>query len=402
MSPSKVRSSPRTSIAATAAKVSERRSSVVHAVEVRPGVEQAETRLECCAADLRLALGAANDGPDDPRRGAALDHVDALERALEEARQPRGHLLGRELAPPAVGRRLVVVGVFDRAQVAVRRAVEDVLDVLGVPARSREEERRRDLVLVGDHFARGLLDRAVGALVLAVGALVDLGARVGIERAPARERVAARRDGLRLERLERPRRRHLGRDHPADVGVGVERVDGLNAAALRAELERAAIAPARNRDRAAVLARDAQRLVDVDQLAVVLPDELHAAVRGRLGDVAPARLQPSARVSGCALEGDAAGAAAEQDAHLLALGAFDLHVRVVVVEDLLVVAAVLREAVGPVLAHPDAMAEAAAADDEARRVRARGCEQQGRDRGEEGPLHAASFAGRHGTPAPAR
>ena len=93
---------------------------------------------------------------------------------------------------------------------------------------------------------------------------------------------------------------------------------------------------------AALLAQDDLARLDPEACSVAAIDALAAGLAG-------------------ALEADRALAGAEQDADVAAVAA-ELGVRVVVVEDLPVVAAVLGEAEGPVLREPDAVAEAVALD----------------------------------------
>ncbi len=155
----------------------------------------------------------------------------------------------RDRAPAVLGR-VAVVWVDDALQPRLRRrADERVLDALGVPARGREEERGHRLALVGDDLPVGGRHGGVGARALGGDAPVDLRARVGVlveavaERSRARrDRVRAGGDGLGLELLGRPRRRALGADHAAHVGLEVDRVDGVDAAAGGPQLQRAAVA----------------------------------------------------------------------------------------------------------------------------------------------------------------
>ena len=83
---------------------------------------------------------------------------------------------------------------------------------------------------------------------LAGDAAVDLRAHVGVDvedavGAAAAQRVGARHDGLGLERLGRPARRHLGGDDALQVGLEPELVDGEHGAPVVAvQAQRAAVA----------------------------------------------------------------------------------------------------------------------------------------------------------------
>ena len=109
---------------------------------------------------------------------------------------------------------------------------EDVLAGGGAPAGRRVVERRRDLAAVGQDLTLRRLDGRGGRRRLRRDAVVHLAARVGVEVEvavldDARERVRARRDGLRLQGGCRPLLRHLARDDPEDVLVEGHRVDDL-------------------------------------------------------------------------------------------------------------------------------------------------------------------------------
>ena len=183
---------------------------------------------------------------DDPRRGAALDHLDPAEAALDEPASFAPACAQRQLdRPPAVLRRDVVVRVGDRLQPRLRLGAEvGVLDVLGAPAGGGEEERDDGLAVVGDDLAARGGDRVVGRSRLRRHAAVDLRAGVGVlveaRAALGRgDRVGARGHGLRLERLGRPRRRRLARHDARDVVLERDRVDRVEAAeGVGPELER--------------------------------------------------------------------------------------------------------------------------------------------------------------------
>ena len=141
---------------------------------------------------------------------------------------------------------------------------------------------------VGDDLAGGGLHGGVGAGRLGRDAAVDLRARVGVlveggAAGVGRDRVRARGHGLGLERLGRPRRRALARDHAADVVLEVERVDGDQAASPTALIEqRAAVAAvAHAGHRGAV---QAQRLADGGVDAQGPGDRAHA-LAGRVAQL---------------------------------------------------------------------------------------------------------------------
>ena len=159
-------------------------------------------------------------------RNLPLTSEPSLRSALRERHPDRA---------PAVARRGVVVGVVDGLQPRLRLVAQRrVLDVLGASARGGEEVGDDRRAVVGDDLAARLGDRLVGRGLLGRDAAVDLRARVGVEveagaRLHRRDRVGARRHGLRLQRLDRPRRRRLVRHHAAQVGVERERVDRVDA-----------------------------------------------------------------------------------------------------------------------------------------------------------------------------
>ena len=142
-----------------------------------------------------------------------------------------------ELASP------VVVGVTAGAVVRIVDAAQPrsgarpgpgVLDVLGVAARAGEEVGGGRRAVVGDDLAGGRGDRGVGGGRLRRHAAVHLRAGVGIQVVEGAghvggDRVRARGHGLRLQRLRRPGRGHLGRDHAPDVVVESDHVDRVHA-----------------------------------------------------------------------------------------------------------------------------------------------------------------------------
>ena len=131
---------------------------------------------------------------------------------------------------PVVGRDGVVrVGDALEPRLGVR-ADEAVLDVLGAPAAGGEEERGDRVALVGDDAAGGRADGGAGRRGLRGDAPVHLRARVRVlgevAGGPARvrrDRVGARGDGLRAQRLVRPRGGHLGGDDAGDVVLEAQR-----------------------------------------------------------------------------------------------------------------------------------------------------------------------------------
>ncbi len=218
--------------------------------ERRPGREQAEGLLELAAGDGCIALGPDDVRRDDPGRDAVLGDLDPDQAALHPASE-----LGRSpgqrqaVAPAVIGVVAgAVVGIAHPAQPRLgRRPRPDVLDVLGVAAGAGEEVGADRRAVIGDDLTAGRRHRGVAGRRLGAHAAVHLGASIGVEAEHrpvhvAGQAVGPRGHGLRLERLRRPARGHLGRDHPADVIVEPDRVDGHGAAgAVGAELERAAI-----------------------------------------------------------------------------------------------------------------------------------------------------------------
>ena len=121
-----------------------------------------------------------------------------------------------------------------------------VLDRLGATAGGREEVRDDRLALVGDDLPARVRHRRVGRRLLDPDAAVDLRARVGVVvevgALGRRDRVGARRDRLRTQRLGRPRSGRLG-GHDA-LQVVVEPDDVGHRQALehrRLELQNAAV-----------------------------------------------------------------------------------------------------------------------------------------------------------------
>ena len=211
-------------------------------------VEPSRAELERAAEVLRLDLphAAAELQPHvcHPARRAAVDE--------EVAHGPDAQLL-RDLGrseperPPAVVLRERVVRVGDRDEIRHRvRARPRLRDRDCAAARGRVVEGRRDAAVPEEHLAGGRADRPVGRRLLGADAAVDLAARVGVEveerpRLQRRERVGARDDRLRTQRLGMPVVRHLPRDDPAQVAVERQAIDDRQLAAALVDEQRAAI-----------------------------------------------------------------------------------------------------------------------------------------------------------------
>ena len=263
---------------------------------------------------------------ETPRRTTRI----AAEAPLHEPAEPRA---GRRQAhpdrAPAVPRGDVVVGVLDRREPRLRlRAQRRVLDALGPPAGGREEVRRHRCALVGDELAARRLRRRVGRRRLDARAAVDLRARVGIvleavTGARGRDRVGAGRDRLRVERLGRPRGRHLDGDHALHVLLELERVDGVDAAERAgAELERAAIGAVRAPVRGAAAQHErrrpghAQRGRHRGQRAAARRPQRDAPAGARARVVGPRRRQLAPAAGVRARERGAAAHGLQQHAHV--------------------------------------------------------------------------------------
>jgi hypothetical protein len=233
--------------------------------------------------------------------------------------------------------------------------------------------------VVAEDLVAGRADSAVGGLGLARLAAVDLapGVVVDVEAAPARraQRVGPRRHRLRPQRVLRPRGGHLVADHAARVVVQAHLVHHQEAPGLlRHELAPVGalaihVDPVPAPGGAGVPARGDPSTARASQ------DDLRSSV-GELIGAPPAKVLAARRAS--AAEPDRADAGRKQDPYLPArLG--DARVAVIVLQDRAVAAAVLRVAVGAVLAHAHAVSEATALDHPARRGGARR-ERAGRER----------------------
>src|SRR4051812_27827707 len=77
--------------------------------ETEPAVISTEGGGELVAPDHAHAAGPVEARPDDPRRGAALGHLDLDQAPLEVAAQPGADLRLAELQGPAVQWAVVVV-----------------------------------------------------------------------------------------------------------------------------------------------------------------------------------------------------------------------------------------------------------------------------------------------------
>ena len=277
----------------------------------------------------------------------------------------QGELAGPVVIGVAAG---AVVGVGHAAQPRIRGgAGPRVLNVLGVATRACEEVRHGGGAVVGHDLARGRGHRRIRRRCLGSHALIHLRARVRIQVVEpsgnvGRDRVRPRRDRLGVERLSRPRRRHLGRDHAAHIVVEAHRVDGVDAArAIGAELERAAIRTQAGKAQRARTNRRQRRRERPDRLARRLVDDFQGPVRQRHDVVGQIRVQPLATDPSSPRE--RRRPAPQQDPNgLRRVRRAECGARVVVAEDLLIGPAVQRIAVGAVLTHPDPVAVPAPAD----------------------------------------
>ncbi len=263
-------------------------------------------------------------------------------------------------------RRVAVVGVGDALQVGDVGCAEEA--GLGAPARGREVGRLRDLAAVGDDLALGQSRRPVGARALGADAAVVLRARVGVEveglaTDVGGERDRASGDGERLQRLQRPFRRHLDGHRAAHVVVDGERVDDVERAGAGGHgLQRAAVG-------AETLDLDHAGAVGV-QTGAAAGEQLAGA--GQQSDRGAPRVRPIGKTAleplpagrGRVGEGDVGGADVEQDPYQRRpLQPGDLHVAEVVMEDRPVTRPMEAVAVSAVGAQPHPVPEAAAAHD---------------------------------------
>ena len=190
--------------------------------DVEPRRAEAELGLE---PTRRHATGADPDRLDPPRPGANEADLPAREAEL-----PRDTILVEHDRPPDVMRGGTVVGVVDRPQVwHGGHSRPDVVHVCSAPAGRREEVRRRNVTVPGQHLPGRPLDGEVRSRCLIGDAAVDLTARIGVEievpgRLERREGVRARRDCLGLERRHAPAVRHLAADDAAQVLLERQRV----------------------------------------------------------------------------------------------------------------------------------------------------------------------------------
>src|SRR6185436_11022732 len=209
---------------------------------------QAKPEPHALPAEGELALAA-----DDLELHHAAGDADAGRHQVEHAayapvaRHAALHVRGPEPDLPGAAPLAVVVGdaLLGRAGHAaqVRRAVlEDLRALLGVPAAGRGVERVDRPAAPRRHDPARLGDGAVAELVLRGHAPIDLAGRRGADVVAARrvvaqvrERVAARRDRLRLLRLELPERlrRELVRDHAAQVVLELDDVHHGEAGVVR-------------------------------------------------------------------------------------------------------------------------------------------------------------------------
>ena len=211
----------------------------------------------------------------------------------------------------------------------------------------------------------------VRARLLSLDPFVNLASliRIQVERLPldeVRERVRSRRDGLRLQRFERPRVRHLVGDDALEVELERNGVDRPQEATLGRDLDPASV------------------LTPVERERRVLPGPhdsrrrgLHGTFRGDELEVRPEDEGPwrdlvddTRTVEHGERHGrrhrDRLPALAEQDPDVAPHRASQLGARVVVGEDLVIGVARVRHPVGPVLTHADPVPVAPPGDDEQR------------------------------------
>ena len=203
--------------------------------------------------------GPAQRRAGDLRRAGRGRHLDGGEPAGASARELQSRdgrtqcepLAERRLRhrrrPPAVHRRERAVRVLDADEVRDGLA-EDLGRVERRAAGRRVEEGVDRLPLPEQDLPLRRLDGRRRAGMLAGDAAVDLAAHVGVEVEglagdPVRERVRARRDGLRLQRLVGPRARHLLRDDTLEVLLEPDDVDRVELLARHRDGDLAAVGP---------------------------------------------------------------------------------------------------------------------------------------------------------------
>ena len=328
--------------------------------------QQGGRHLGRTAGRLHRERAQASGGSRDP--GGVEDARVEAELRLERA-------CAEDDRPPAVVRRVLVPGIGLRDEVGHVRP-EDVERAGRLPSRARGVVRRRHASVVGDDAVRRPAHGLVRARLLCLDPFVDLASliRVQVERLPldeVRERVRARRDSLCLQRLERPRMRHLVGDDALEVELERDGVDRAQELPLGSDLDPAPVLTSVERERR-VLSRphdDGRYRLDGpfrgDELEVRAEDErprrnlVHDAGAVEHGERHRRRHR------------DGLPALAEQDADVASRRASQLGARVVVREDLVVGVARIRHPVRPVLAHADPVPVASPGDDEERLPRRR-------------------------------
>src|SRR3954453_19603329 len=214
------------------------------------------------------------------------------------------------------------------------------------------------------------VDRRARVRALGLHTAVDLIAGVTVEvellaRGHVRERVRTCGDGLRLQRLDRPRRRHLRRHDALQVRLETDRVDDLHDLAVGRDAHPAAIGDVRDEQRL----RGRER-VGRDEVGMAGERELRVQhdAPGMEREPRPGRADDRPRRG--RLERDLLPRG-EEDAHRRDLRMAERGGGVVVGEDPVVRPAVLRVAVGAPLAQAEAVPPAVAADDDGGRRGAR-------------------------------
>ena len=198
--------------------------------------------------------------------------------------------------------------------------------------------------------------RTDAAVHLAAVVRVQVEAPAGMHR---RQRVRARRDGLRLERGERPAVRHLVADDAAHVVLEVDGVDGGELPAVAVDDEDAVVGAAVELDRRAVAVEGGRR-----REPVLMHDEPGTEAVGSGRDLPHASRRVADAEAGGAAGGRASLRRGEEDAHRHVRRRGDLRAWVVVGEDPLPRPVVERVAARAPLAHADAVAPAAPGDDD--------------------------------------
>jgi len=310
--------------------------------------------------------------------------VDRLLREVAVVQRERPVVVGRER----------VEGIVDRGEVRHRLdARQDLLGGCAASPRGRGEVRHDRLARIQHDLPGGRVDGRRRRDPLRREAPVDLAALVRVEVEGAgrglarRHRVGARGDGLRLERLGSPGRRHLARDDAAQVVLERDDVHDRESPGLREHAQSAPVAPVahgverrpgdRHRPAVARAQRDGAdpparehgaRRVEQREAGRVFAHRDGARPRDRerrrpaLVGRRQARRRARRRLRQLLLE---------QHAHLRDAARPERRALVVVGEDLLVRPALQRVALRAVLAHAHAVAVAVAGEREGRLSRRR-------------------------------